>query len=119
MDWSPSQNIKMSLPVLPPWWSPPSRYLRCVLATFWHQNAQTGMVGDSDWARRDHHAEQRRQFKWQSVGRYFNPDRFDKLGVWLGVRFTHYATVGMMAGAIEMLAAGIVLMCASLLSGEN
>lgn len=27
--------------------------------------------------------------------------------------------VGMMAGAIEMLAAGIVLMCASLLSGEK
>lgn len=77
------------------------------------------MGGDCHWTCRDYSAEQRRQLKRQSVGRDFDPDRFDELGIWFRLRLAHRPPVGMMAGAIEMLAAGVVLLCAAFLSGEK
>ncbi len=76
------------------------------------------MGGDCHWTCRDYSAEQRRQLKRQSVGRDFDPDRFDELGIWFRLRLAHRPACGHDGGAIEMLAAGVVLLCAAFLSGE-
>jgi hypothetical protein len=52
------------------------------------------------------------------VGRNHYPDRLDELGVWFRLRFA-YRTADRHDGAIEMLAAGIVLLLASTLTGEK
>lgn len=50
--------------------------------------------GDCHWTCRDYSAEQRRQFKRQSVGRDFDPDRFDELGIWFRLRLAHRPPCG-------------------------
>ncbi|STW49911.1 drug/metabolite transporter permease [Klebsiella pneumoniae] len=64
-------------------------------------------------------AQQRRQPERQPLGRTADPDWFPKLGLRLGLRFANRTADRHDGGAIEMLAAGIVLLVASWLSGET